>query len=238
MNFALNEIKKWYRDPLMQFMVVYPLFFAALGRFALPWIADASGFSLDPYADFIVVVLGLFTPHIFGAVAGFSILDDRDDNILTAVKVTPLSIHQFMSFKLALVFVLSLISTVFVIWFSDIGDIPFDNILAISLLASMAAPMTGLLINSLAGNKIEGFAIMKGTGVIVLFPLASLIFTDAKEFIFSFAPGFWSAKCISSIVRGPGILQLSYGQYYFIGLVYIILLNFVSYMLFIRKTRA
>jgi ABC-type glutathione transport system ATPase component len=49
--------------------------------------------------------------------------------------------------------------------------------------------------------------------------------------------GFWPAKCISSLVKGPSILPLSYGQYYFIGLAYIILLNSVVYMLFMKKIR-
>lgn len=237
-SFIKSEFKKWIRDPLMSFMIFYPILFGIIGRFLLPWIADASGFKIDMYADLIVVILTLMTPQIYGALTGFSILDDRDDNILTSIKVTPLGIHQFLSFRLIIVIVLTFTACVYVMWFSDIGDIPFKNILAISFLASLSAPMTGLFINSLSQNKIEGFAIMKGTGVLLVFPIIALFFIDKKELFFSFAPGFWPAKAISSLIRGEGILFMSYNQYYFIGLIYVIILNIISYKVFLRKAGA
>ena len=235
-SFISSEFKKWLRDPMMTFMMIYPIIFGFIGRFLLPLIADNSGFSVEPYADLIIVILTLITPLMFGALVGFSILDDRDDHILSSIKVTPLSIHQFLSFRLIIVFVLSFASTIFVMWFSDIGNLKIGNIMAISFLASLAAPMTGLFINAFAKNKIEGFAVMKGSGTIIVFPIIALFFLDKKEFFFSFAPGFWPAKAISVLVRGD-ILQLSYNQYYCIGLIYIVLLNLVVYRLFLTRSK-
>lgn len=220
---------------MMGFMAMYPFIFGLIGRYMLPWIAEKSDFSIDLYADLIIVILTLMVPISFGALIAFSILEDRDDNILTSVKVTPLSINQFLSFRFFIVLVLAYITTVFVIWFSDIGNIPLKNIFAISLLASLEAPMYGLLINSLSNNKIEGFAVMKGFGIFMIFPIIALFFIDKKELFFSFAPGFWAAKSISSIIRGEGVLYLSYYQYYFIGILYLILLNIGAFKLFKRK---
>ncbi len=237
MTFLSSEIKKWSRDTMMKFLVIYPLIFGLIGRYLLPKIAETSGFSIDAFADVIVVILTLITPQMFGALIGFSILDDRDDKIFSSIKVTPLSINQFLSFRLVMVFVLSFASTIFVMWFSDIGDLPFGNIVAISFLASLSAPMTGLFINALSHNKIEGFAVMKGTGIIIIFPIIALFFLDMKEFIFSFAPGFWPAKAISTLIRGEGLFNFSYNQYYFIGLAYIILLNILVYRFFKYRTK-
>lgn len=237
MTFLLSELKKWSRDSMMKFLIIYPLIFGLIGRYLLPQIAESSGFSIDAYADLIIVILTLITPQMFGALIGFSILDDRDDQIFSSIKVTPLSINQFLSFRLIMVFVLSFISTIFVMWFSDIGDLGFGNIVAISFLASLAAPMIGLFINALSNNKIEGFAVMKGTGIIIVFPIIALFFLDNKEFIFSFSPGFWPAKAISTIIRGEEFFNLSFNQYYFIGLIYIILLNILAYKFFKQKTR-
>lgn len=236
-SFLTSELKKWLRDPMMSFMIFYPILFGIIGRFLLPWIAESSGFNIDLYADLLLVSLTLITPQMYGAIMGFSLLDDRDDNILTSIRVTPLSIHQFLSFRMITVTVLSWVACIFVMWFSDIGYIPIANIITISFLASLAAPMTGLFINSFAHNKIEGFAIMKGSGVIIVFPIIALFFIDKKEFFFAFAPGFWPAKAISSLIRGEGFLQLSYSQYYFIGLIYVIILNIVFYKIFLRTIK-
>ncbi len=237
MTFLKSELKKWTRDPMMSFMLIYPLFFGALGRYLLPYLAESGSFNIDLYADLALATLALMTPIIFGAVLAFSILDDRDDYILTSIKVTPLSLNQFLSFRFALVFVISFAACAFVMWFADIGGLGISSILAISLLASLAAPMLGLVINAFASNKIEGFAVMKGMGMLMLFPLIGLFFIDYKELFFAIAPGFWPAKVISSIVRGEGLLLLSTTQYYFIGFVYAIAANLLAYRFFLKKTR-
>ena len=235
--FLKSEIKKWLRDPMMFFMLIYPLFFGALGRYLLPWLAEGGSFNVDLYADLALAALALMTPVIFGAVLAFSILDDRDDHILTSIKVTPLSLNQFLSFRFALVFAVSFAACAFVMWFADIGGLSLQNIFAISLLASLTAPMLGLVINAFSNNKIEGFAVMKGMGMVMLFPLIALFVFDYKELFFAVAPGYWPAKAISSIIRGEGLLFLSYNQYYYIGFAYSVLANFLAYRLFLKRTR-
>lgn len=236
-SFIKSEFKKWKRDPLMGFMIFYPVIFGVIGRYLLPFIAENSDFHIKLYADLIVVILTLMTPQIYGGLIAFSILEDRDDHIFTSIRVTPLSIHQFLSFRLIIVTILSFLACVYVMWFSAIGDFSMKNIVSISILSSLAAPMIGLLINVLSNNKIEGFAVMKGTGIILIFPIIALFFIDKKEFLFSFAPGFWPAKAISSLIRGKGLLFLTYYQYYFIGFVYILLLNVMVYRIFLRKAK-
>ncbi|OPJ55148.1 fluoroquinolones export permease proteinc [Alkalithermobacter paradoxus] len=221
----------------MGFMMFYPIIFGLIGRYFLPWIAESSGFDIDVYADLIVVILTLLTPQIYGALIGFSILDDRDDNILTSIRVTPLNIHQFLSFRLAIVLILSFIACSYVMYFSNIGSFNNIQIISIAFLASLSAPMTGLFINCLSKNKIEGFAAMKGAGSVIIFPIISLFFIDKRELFFSFVPSFYPAKAISSIIKGESILLLSYNQYYFIGLLYVLILNFVSYRLFLQRTK-
>jgi fluoroquinolone transport system permease protein len=236
-NFVGSEMKKWLRDPLMRFMMFYPIIFGLIGRYFLPWIADASGFALEHFADLILVILTLLISDAYGALAGFSILEDRDDHILTAIKVTPLSIHGFLAIRLVLVFLLAFVAAIYVMWFSAIGALPVGNIVAIAFLVALGAPMTGLLINALSQNKIEGFAVMKGVGTILIFPFVSLFFVDGKELFFAFAPGFWPAKAISSLIRGEGVLFLSFQQYYLIGLVYNLVLNGVIYKVFLQRTK-
>lgn len=236
-NFLKSEIKKWMGDSMMGFMIGYPIIFALLGRYFLPWLSKRNGFDFTPFNDLILVIIVLLVPIAYGALIGFSILEDRDDNVITNIRVTPLSLNHFLGFRLAAIYVLCVLATVFVMWFSDIGDLDIKNIIAISLLASLEAPISGLFINALAKNKIEGFAVMKAGGSIIIFPIVGLFFNNIKELFFSFAPGFWTAKSISSLIRGDG-LYLSYNQYYFIGLAYMIILNIFAYKVFINKTRS
>lgn len=219
----------------MRFMLVYPILFGIIGRYALPAIAETSDFAIEPYADFILAVLTMITPVAFGALIGFSILEDRDDNIIDSVNVTPLSFNQFMSFRLIMVFIFSFAACMFVIWFSDIVALSWDKIIVVAAITSLSAPLTGLFINIFSSNKIEGFAIMKLMGMIIILPVISLIFTDAKELFFGIVPAFWPAKMISAIVRGDDLVHLSYNLYLWIGLGYALFANAIIYRIFNRK---
>ncbi len=220
---------------MMRFMLFYPLLFGIVGRYILPAIAETSGFSIDANADFIVVALTMMTPLVFGAVVGFSILEDRDDHIINSIRVTPLSFNQFMSFRMAIVFCFSFITCIYVMWFSDIGNLSWGNILLIAFLASFSAPLTSLIINVLSHNKIEGFAIMKLLGMLLILPIISLFFNDAKELFFAVIPTFWPAKMVSSVIRGGEHMFISYYLYFAIGLAYVIIMNAYSYVRFVRK---
>ncbi len=224
-TFIGSEFKKWTRDSLTLFMVVYPIFFALIGRYLLPWADENTAFSLVLFGDFAMAALALLTPMIFGALMGFSILDDRDDGILNAIRVSPLSLSGFLAFRVVLVTLLAFLAGFVVMSVADFGPLTVGQTLVIAAVNSLSAPITGFLINAFANNKIEGFAVMKGAGTLLIFPVIGLIFTDAREFIFSPVPGFWPAKAISVLFRGEGALNLSYEMYLLIGFAYVVLLN-------------
>lgn len=234
-TFFISEFKKWLRDPMMRFMLIYPILFGIVGRYLLPAISETSNFNIEANADFIVAVLALISPVVFGAIIGFSVLEDRDDHIIDSIKVTPLSFNQFMSFRLIVVYVLAFAASIFIMWFSDIGNFALGNMFLIAFTAAFSAPMTGLAINIFSQNKIEGFAIMKLGGTIIILPIIALFFSDAKELFFAIFPAFWPAKMISSVIRGDEQMFLNYNLYFIIGLLYVIILNVLSYLKFIRK---
>ncbi|MDW7738516.1 MAG: ABC transporter permease [Bacillota bacterium] len=233
--FFFDELKKWLRDPMTRFMLFYPILFGIVGRYVLPVIADNSGFSIDRNADFILSALTLMMPMIYGAVIGFSILDDRDDHIVDSIRVTPLSFNHFMAFRLVIVYFFAFLASVFVMWFSAVGNLSWGNILVVSFLASFSAPITGLLINIFANNKIEGFAIMKLIGLVIILPIIALFFSDSKELFFSLIPAFWPAKMIGTLIRGEEQMFMSFRLYFWIGLIYLLVINFLSYRKFNQR---
>ncbi|MEW6244219.1 MAG: ABC transporter permease [Bacillota bacterium] len=235
LTYAAYELKKWTRDSLTAFMLIYPLMFGAIGRYLVPVAEEQLGFGLGPYYHVILAVIALATAKVTGTLAAFSILDDRDDRVFYAVNVAPLSLFAFISVKLLLVYVFSAAGTAFVIWFSNLASLPVAVILPVSMIAALAAPLFALLINCLASNKVEGFAALKSLNALIVFPVVSLFFQDAREFIYAFEPGFWPAKALSLAVIGKDVYQLSYSAYLSIGLMYAVALNLLAYRLFKKK---
>jgi len=48
-------------------------------------------------------------------------------------------------------------------------------------------------------------------------------------------PAFWPAKIISTVARGEEIMYLNYNLYFWIGLGYVVIVNIISYVRFLKK---
>ncbi|MEW6523865.1 MAG: ABC transporter permease [Bacillota bacterium] len=235
LSYAGFELRKWWRDSMSRFMLLYPLLLGAVGRFIIPFAENQSGTTFALYYHVILATLALMVGRIGGAVVAFSILDDRDDNVLFSVQVAPLSVEFFIGLKLFLVFVLTWVGTAFVLWFANLVPLPAGVILGTSFLAAFGAPLAALLINCVSKNKVEGFAAMKSLGALLIFPVAALFFVDIKEFLFALDPAFWPAKALSTAILGEGIHQLGYTTYLALGLVYVAAATVLAYRVFKRR---
>ena len=237
-NYALMEIKKWFRDSLLVFMLIYPFLFGALGAFGVPAILEQFQVAVDPklVADLVLVLLALMTPIIFGFIVGFSIMDDRDDHIIDSIMTSPLEVHWFILIKLVMIYFLSFFSTILIFYMTFIGleleMTVFPRFIAIAAVVSLITIQFTLLINAFAKNKIEGFAVVKGMGLFAVIPIASLFVKDWKEFLFGIIPQFWSAKAISANFND---LNLEWWSYLLIGAIIISLSNLLLYKVFEKR---
>lgn len=238
LNYALMEIKKWTRDSLLLFMLMYPFLFGALGAFGVPAILDQFAIQIDPklLADIVLVMLAMMTPIIFGFVVGFSIMDDRDDHIIDSIMTSPLEVFWFIWIKLALIYVFSFVATLIIFYMTFVGlELSFDIFWRFVLIAgviSLISIQFTLLINAIAKNKIEGFAVVKGMGLFAIIPVASLFIKDWREYFFGIIPQFWPAKAISANFNE---LNLEWWVYLLIGAVVISITNWLLYKWFERK---
>lgn len=233
------ELKNIIRDPMTTFMLIYPVIFALLGRYLIPYIQEKNPDMNQWLMDMIVMFIAVMTGFVYGAIAGFSILDDRDDLVFLSVKISPLSIKTYVFFKVIFIYIMAFFASLFIFWFADLYNFSFGHMVELSLLASLQAPITAFLINSLASNKVEGFAIMKLTGVLLMFPIAAIFFNDWKEFLFSIAPPFWVAKAIMvqyyESIGIPQTFNLGYYGYLVIGFIYSALLIYVTFKIFSKR---
>lgn len=234
-KYIIYEIKKWIRDPMMVFLLVYPIILAVFVRFGVPYAEEQFNFSLAAYDHIIAATMMLLTAAITGGIIGFSILDDRDDKILYAIDVSPVSFNVFMGFRFAICFALTYISCILAILIADFEGIPLYAMLLIPVTISLFSSVSAMFVNFFASNKVEGFAMMKAGAMIVVFPIASLFFTDFKEFFFGFEPNFWSVKALSAAMLPNVEFNLGFWGYYPVGLAYVIILNYVAFRIFKKR---
>ena len=230
-----NELKNVVRDPMYLFFSVYPFIFGAAGYFIVDAIADPI------WGSMVSMILIIMTSYVYGAVTGFTLLDDKDDKVLISLKITPISTKMYVFVKLMIGYVFGFIATLIVVFATGfLSDSAIWMIILISAVASLQAPFLALVVNSFADNKVEGFVVMKGTGMTLILPAVAFWLTDWKEFFLVIAPGFWPARMIQMEIMPTEIFQIDYNLpiliYFLLGVAYNLLLSTLLFKLYTKKS--
>lgn len=229
------EFKNVIRDRMTLMFLIYPFLVGLIGNAFL-----TNNQYQENIVQVIVISLSIISGVVFGAMGGFSIMDDRDDHVFTSINISPLNIRFYVWFKVAFVTFLGFFSN-FIIYYMIDMKIDLGLYILITALASLQIPIHAFIINALASNKVEGFMAMKGSGFLMIFPIVSFFFLDWKQWIFSFAPAFWVFKAFQYELVKPAIdlglveMYLNSTGYLIIGFVYNILLTTLLYSVFKKK---
>ncbi len=227
----VHEVKNMVRDKMYGFLALFAIIMIVIASFLIPYLMDnASKLAADIATLFFILMNSFY----FGAVTGFTLLDDQDDNVLLSLKITPISVKKFIGFKLLISYLFSVLATFGILLVTDIGKNSDPLVvIMITLLTAMQSPILALIINMFSHNKVEGFVIMKLSGVILMAPVASFFLTDWKEIFLMILPGFWPARLISMELLSLEFFIQSAWVYFVIG----ILVNFLLIMIFFRFYR-
>ena len=215
----------------MVFILTIPIFVAVLFRFVMPILQRnlLQYFDLGEYYDFISIFILVMSPMMSGMVIGFNLLDDRDENILTYMAITPIRKEGYLLFKVFAPMVAVFVQSLLILLIFNIGNIKPLRILPLVVLLAMETPMYALLMASFASNKVEGLALGKLMGVSLLGPFVSYFVPSVWRFAGGIFPTFWI--CESYFTSG-----ILYWSFLLIGLVLHAALLWWTLRIFIRKS--
>ncbi|MFP4286067.1 MAG: hypothetical protein ACLFRI_00060 [Candidatus Izemoplasmataceae bacterium] len=251
------ELKSITRDKITTVMLVYPALIVFIGAYVLPLILERFGddtLGTKIAAMVMIIIFAALGPFINAALLGFSLLDNRDDNTLDTIRVTPISLRGYVTFKSVYAYLLSVNASFWIIFLTDklgqdaytfMGSNLFQDftlllIITYALIAGLFTPLFGIFLAAVAKNKIEGFAYMKSSGIIVMLPALVVINTmqDYKQYFLGITPIFWPLK---GLMTGGNLLEneanLPPFIYFLIGFIYMIILLILSYKVFENKVQ-
>ncbi len=250
------ELKTITRDSINLTMLLSPLVLLTLGAFVFPTIFGTvyEGEPMQVVMILLLIIIIAFAGYLISAMATFLLLEHKDECTLNTIAVTPVGASGYLKFKLAYIYVLSVISTLIVIFgvkfiagdkYAIGGVSLFDNLDAVKITAfafvsSMFVPALTLFQSAFAKNKVEGFAFIKGTGIAAFIP--ALMVLDAMQgglqYMLGVFPNFWPIKGIMlELFPIANDANLSFPLYLLIGAVYNAFIIVVTYRMFLKKTQ-
>ncbi len=199
--FGRNDIRGTYRDPLLVMLVVAPVIWttgvAVLTPMVTDLLAERYDFDLVPYYPLVLTAFLLLTSIIIvSGLAAFLVLDEIDADTLTALRVTPVPLATFFGYRAATVMAVTTLYVIATLSFSRIlapGLLP--ALIPIGILAGQSAVVTLLLIVAVAGNKIQGIAMVRVLGMLIAgLPCLPWFIDSAWSLTFGVLPPYWAAK--------------------------------------------
>jgi fluoroquinolone transport system permease protein len=224
------------------FFGLYPIILGILGYFITDFMnGKVEAGTLDFIVPKIVAMfLIIMTGYVFGALTAFTLLDDKDDNVLMSLKITPIDVKVYVIVKLVVSFIFGFISTLVLTLATNFLDgASIWAIIGISIVAALQAPGVTLIVNSLSNNKVEGFVYMKLSGLILIIPVLAFFYFDWTETFFIVAPGFWSARMISiELLSEIPTIEFNFTMivYFIAGVIYNIIFSYVFLKIYAKKS--
>lgn len=98
-----GDLKNISRDYMLLFILISPAIIAVVFKFLIPFSGDILaaelGFKLSDHYTFIMAFMIMLVPMMYGMMIGLLALEERDENILNYLFVTPLSKAEYVLYR-------------------------------------------------------------------------------------------------------------------------------------------
>jgi fluoroquinolone transport system permease protein len=223
-----------WRDPLLGWILALPIGLALLLRPLIPRVQEALlagvGFDLTPYHPLVMGGYLMTAPGMVGMVIGFLFLDERDARTLTALRTTPLSMRQYLAYRVALPLLIGTASTLIGYPLTGLTPLALSSLLPITIVAGFSAPILALVLAIAAPTKVAGFAVVKVMNAVNLMPVVAYFIPRPLQFVAGIFPTYWPMRALWSAAADE-----SYGAHLVIGTVISALALLAAIWLFDRQ---
>ncbi len=223
----LNDIRNIIRDRLLLYTAfLIPLIIIIFTRLVIPWLSE-NIVPLQQYYSLLFMLIVITIPMMFGFVIGFLIMDERDENLLTVLRVMPISRNTYLIYRMLFISILSLVYILLFPLLTGLIDIDFIDYLPIGVLLAFLTPVLGLVANIVATNKVQAFAVFKTLGGVFYIPLFAFFINNDLKYILGIIPNFWTFMALDKL------LTTGQQDYVFLGIgfvLHLILLGVLFYL--------
>ncbi len=212
-----NDGRLIVRNSLLVVMLVMVFALAVAMRFALPALDaslatngvlpnESTTMRFSETYGLWVVFIGLWQSALMpGTVFGFLLLDEKEDQTLTVMRVSPVPIRFYVLYRLALPYVLAVVFSLLTIPIIGVEVIPWWQRLPMALAAGFVAPLTTVSIALFAADKVQGLAFTKFTGIAGLLIIGGWFVEGPWQWAFGVFPPFLVAKAYWMVLGGEGL---------------------------------
>lgn len=193
-------IRQIASDSMLLVVCIAPILAACFFRFGLPLVERLlcayfrESSLLSPYYLLFDIFLSVLTPYMFCFASSMVMLTEFDDNMTNYLAVTPVGKQGYILSRILFPAVLAFLASVLLMCFFTLTVWSFLMIVLTCLLTALLSIAVSLLVFSFSHNRVEGMAMAKLAGVLMLGLPVPFFLTSGVQYLFAPLPSFWLAK--------------------------------------------
>lgn len=149
---------------------------------------------LEPYYLIFELLVAVSTGMVFHFVAAMVILGEFDVGITKYIGVTPVGVTGYLLARFALPASFSILLNLILLKIGSLVSLSFVNRLGISILCTLLGIIVAQLVTALSSNKVEGMAIVKLSGILMMFMGIPFFTEHPLSLLAGITPGYWIGK--------------------------------------------
>ena len=203
---VVADAKNILRDYSLSIMLVVPFLCLAVVRWGGSLLI-ASLPEAEKFASPMVAMMGLMVAAFPSFMTGFVILDEKDSGVTDVYRIVPFSLENLIKLRCIIMVLIGFFNSLLLLLFNGLITLPIPQAIVLSFQMALFSPFGALLMISLAENKIEAAAILKGITFILLLGVVQFFIPGNLKYLLSPIPAFWTSRAFSAI-DNPGLFML------------------------------
>jgi len=193
-------LKQIYNDSMLMAVCVAPLLAAAFFQFGVPHFETLLCSVLDktqvlsPYYRLFDLFLAVITPYLLTFVSAMVMLTEMDENMAVYLAVTPIGKKGYLTSRLVFPAVIAFGLSCVLLWAFSLTTWSLGGVFLVCFLGSFICLPVAMLIVTLAQNRVEGMAMAKMAGLVLIGLPVPFFISGAVQYLFFWLPSFWTAQ--------------------------------------------
>ncbi len=152
---------------------------------------------LKPFAVSFVPLMGVM---VGGLLIGFSVIEEKEDNVIAAISVSPMSRFEYVAGRSLIGVMTGLVLSIPPIYVLGAGGFDVAQVVVVTLGATLIGVILGLYIGSVATNQIEGIGVLKLAALpFTIGPLLVFLLAEKWHWTLMWIPTYWTVRGYKAI---------------------------------------
>lgn len=200
-HFARQEFRHIARDQMLLVFLFAPLILYAFVRWAVPALEQAFPPIVD-YYPYISMFGAMQTSILMGFISAFILLEEKDEQVIQALRILPLRAATFLLYRLTGATILATGGAWLIIRWGGLVHVGGWEALLLAFQFGLLAPLISLVVSTFARNKIEGVAYFKILDLVILAPILTFFFPGWMTRVLALVPVYWSFHAYDAAIKG------------------------------------